>query len=284
MFVLSNIINSTDLEWIVDLIVEWTLGFGKNLLIAIVIFIVGKKIIKQIIKLVNRAFEKSDIEPIVIKFLNSLIRFALYGIIISMLIGILGIPGSAFIAVLSTMGLAIGLALQGSLSNFAGGVLILLFKPFKIGDYIKEDTHANEGTVTGIDLFYTKMLTFDNKAIVVPNGTLANSSLTNYTAQEKRRLDLVVGIGYGSDIQLAKKVLEQIVLAEMAVIKTEDYIIAVDNLGASSVDLVIKVWVSTADYWTAKWSLTEAIKLEFDKNDIEIPFQQISLIMNQDKA
>ena len=183
-------------------------------------------------------------------------------------------------AALSAAGLTVGLALQGSLSNFAGGVLILLFKPFVIGDYIKEDSHGNEGTVTGIDLFYTKILTIDNKAIVIPNGTLANASLTNYTAQEKRRIDLQVGISYDSDIKLAKKVLSDVIDSTDGILRDEEISIFVDSLDESQITMGTRVWVPTDSYWPIRWQLLESYKEALDANGIEIPFNQLSVTIN----
>lgn len=265
---------------ILDTMLKWFMTVGKNILIALVILIVGNKLIKWVLKLIGNSFKKTKLEPIVAKFLVSLIKFALYFVIAIAIIGILGIPTTSFVAALSAAGLTLGLALQGSLSNFAGGVLILLFKPFVIGDYIKEDSHSNEGTVTGIDLFYTKILTVDNKTIVIPNGTLANSSLTNYTAQTKRRIDLQIGISYDSDIKLAKKVLSDVIDATEGILRDEEITIFVDSLGESQITMGTRVWVPTELYWNVRWELIEKYKEAFDDNGIEIPFNQLSVTIN----
>lgn len=260
-----------------DVVLKWFMTVGKNILISLVILIVGMKLIKWLMKFIADSFKKSKIEPIVAKFLVSLIKFALYFVIAIVIIGVLGIPTTSFIAALSAAGLTIGLALQGSLSNFAGGVLILLFKPFKIGDYIKEDNHGNEGTVTGIDLFYTKILTIDNKTIVVPNGALANTSLTNYTAEQKRRIDITVGISYSSDIKLAKGVLLNVIMANENVLKDKDITVYVDALAESQITIGTRVWALTDDYWPTRWALIEGFKEALDENGIEIPFNQLSV-------
>ncbi len=265
---------------IFETILDWFMTVGKNLIIAVVILIVGNKLIKWALKLVGNSFKKTKMEPIVAKFLLSLIKFALYFVIAIVVIGILGIPTTSLVAALSAAGLTIGLALQGSLSNFAGGVLILLFKPFVIGDYIKEDSHGNEGTVTGIDLFYTKILTGDNKAVVIPNGTLANASLTNYTAQEKRRVELKIGISYDSDIKFAKQTLLDVINDTETVFKDEDIVVAVDSLDESQITMVTRVWASTEQYWNTRWELLEKFKEAFDRNGIEIPFNQLSVTIN----
>lgn len=263
-----------------DVALKWCMTIGKNILIAIVILIVGSKLIKWLMRHLANSFKKTKLEPIVAKFMVSLIKFALYFIIAIVVIGVLGIPTTSFIAALSAAGLTLGLALQGSLSNFAGGVLILLFKPFKTGDYIKEDSHGNEGTVTGIDLFYTKILTVDNKTVVIPNGTLANSSLTNYTAENKRRIDINVGISYDSDIRLAKSVLLEVIEANEGVLKDEEINVYVHALADSQITIGTRAWASTEDYWPTRWALLEGFKTALDANGIEIPFNQLSVTIN----
>ena len=277
LIVAASFWSEENLANIFDNLIKWFMTVGKNILIALVVLIVGNKLIKWIIKLIGNSFKKTKMEPMVAKFLLSLIKFALYFLIAIIVISILGIPTTSLIAALSAAGLTLGLALQGSLSNFAGGVLILLFKPFTIGDYIKEDTHGNEGTVTGIDLFYTKILTIDNKAIVIPNGTLANSSLTNFTAQEKRRIDILIGISYDSDIRKAKDVLAQVIAASERILQDDEISIYVDSLGESQITLGTRAWVKTEDYWTERWDLLEKFKCAFDENGIEIPFNQLSV-------
>ncbi len=276
----ANIFTAENLKGLIDLLVEWALSVGKNILLALIVLFVGTKLVKWILKLTEKSFSKGRLEPIVIKFLLSLIKFLLYALIIIVIIGILGIPTSSFIAALSAAGLAVGLALQGSLSNFAGGVLILLFKPFKIGDYIKEDTHSNEGVVVGIDLFYTKLQTPDNKCIVVPNGTLANSSLTNFTQQKKRRVDIKVGISYDSDIKLAKDTLLEVMHSYDKVLKDEEITVYVDELAESQVTIGARAWAATDDYWTTRWDLLEQFKAALEEKGIEIPFNQLSVTIN----
>ena len=190
---------------------------------------------------------------------------------------ILGVPATSFVAVLTTCAAAIGLALQGSLSNFAGGVLILLLKPFKVGDYIKEDNKGNEGTVVEIQLFYTKLATADNRIIILPNGTLANTSMTNVTEAATRRLDITVGIAYDSDIRKAKAVLTEMLKADEATLKDQDMRVYVDTLAESSINLGIRCVVKKEDYWETKWRLTEETKYTLDKAGITIPFPQLDV-------
>ncbi len=186
---------------------------------------------------------------------------------------------TSFVTLLGTAGVTIGLALQGSLSNFAGGVLILILKPFVIGDYIREDTHGNEGTVTGIDIFYTRLRTYDGKMVVIPNGTLSNTSLTNLTRQEKRRLDLSVPVEYTVDLGKAKSVLAEVLCQEPLVLQEEPVDIVLDAFEDSSMTLLLHVWVRTENYWQAKWGLLEAIKNAFDANGIVIPYNQLDIHM-----
>lgn len=281
MITASNIFTSEKFQKVFDVVIDWCMDMGKNLLIALLILIIGRRIIKWVLKLMERSYSKSTLEPMVAKFASSLVKFLLYAVLIVAIVGVLGIPTSSFIAALSAAGLAIGLALQGSLSNFAGGVLILIFKPFTIGDYIKEDANGNEGTVVGIDLFYTRLMSSDNKTIVVPNGNLANSSLTNFTSQKMRRLDLTVGISYDADIKLAKQVLLNVITDNELVLKSEEIKVFVSSLDESQITIGTRVWTLTDDYWTAKWELLERYKEELDANGIEIPFNQLSVTINE---
>ena len=192
-----------------------------------------------------------------------------------MIVTSLGVEPASIAALLASGGVAIGLALQGSLSNFAGGVLILLLKPFVVGDYIIEDTNKNEGTVKEIQIFYTKLATVDNKTIVIPNGTLANTSLTNVTAKDERRLDLTVGISYEADLKAAKETIEKILREDESVLQTEELIVYVDSLADSAVMIGSRCWVKTNEYWPARWRILEKIKLTLDENEIVIPYPQL---------
>lgn len=225
----------------------------------------------------KRALQRSAVDEGVCQFLDSAAKIFLYVVLAMAVINQLGVATTSMVAVLGSAGLAVGLALQGSLANFAGGVLILWFKPFKVGDYIIEDTHKNEGTVTEIQIFYTKLLTVDNRTVVIPNGTLANSSLTDVTHQDKRRVDLYVGISYEADTQTAKEILSKIVEEEPARLVEEETMVFVDSLEDSSVRLGLRFWVATHDYWNARWRVTEEIKIKFDENQIEIPYNQLTV-------
>jgi small conductance mechanosensitive channel len=219
--------------------------------------------------------EKASVDKGVRQFVDSLVKFVLYAILIFSIGSKFGLDTTSVAAALASCGVAIGLALQGSLSNFAGGVLILVLKPFVVGDYIVEDNKGREGTVKEIQLFYTKLLTVDNRTVIIPNGSLANTSLTNVTAQDKRRLDLSVGISYDADLKMAKELIEGLFRADEDILKEEGINVFVDNLGDSSVVIGARGWVKKDAYWTTKWRLTENIKLTLDENGIEIPFNQV---------
>ncbi len=251
--------------------------FALRILIAVLIYLIGKKLVKWLRKVFRGFLERSSVDEGVRQFLDSCAKIALNFLLVVAVVNQLGVETTSVVAVLGSAGLALGLALQGSLSNFAGGVLILWFKPFKVGDYIKEDTHGNEGTVSEIMIFYTKLATVDNKVVVIPNGVLANSSLTNVTQQDMRRVDLYVGISYEADVKKAKKLLEDLIQNEPTRVEGEDMSVFVDALSDSSVDLGCRLWVTADDYWKAKWRLTEQIKEIFDENQIEIPYNHLTV-------
>lgn len=248
-----------------------------RILITAMIYYIGKKLVKVILKIFDRFLERTGTDISLRRFLYSGLRIVMYIVIFILMIGVLGIGTSSVVAVFGSAGLTLGLALQGSLSNLAGGVLILLLKPFRVGDYIIEDTKGNEGVVQSIDVFYTRLLTSDNKMVSVPNGTLANSSLTNVTAQDKRRLDMIVPIGYTSDLKLAKNIILDIIDKTQEVLVNEEINVYVSELGESSVNIGLRIWVPTANYWAVKWRITEQIKYAFDDAGIEIPYNKLDV-------
>lgn len=255
------------------------ISFGIKVLFAFIVFFIGKKVITIIRKIIRGSLERSGVDKGVEQFADSLTKFVLYTLLILSIAAKFGIDTASFAALLASGGVAIGLALQGSLSNFAGGVLILLLKPFVVGDYIIEDNHKNEGTVSEIQIFYTKLSTADNKTIVIPNGTLANSSLTNVTAQDIRRLDLSVDISYDADLKKAKALLEDMLQNDESILKDKEMFVFVDQLATSSVVIGVRAWVKTGDYWTTRWRILEQIKFTMDENGIEIPYQQVDVHM-----
>lgn len=260
---------------------QWLMSKAGMVLLALICLVIGLRLVKWIMKVVRKSFGKSKLDPTVASFLGSIISILLYILVFITVISIMGIQVTSFVTLLGTAGVAIGLAVQGSLSNFAGGVLILILKPFVIGDYIKEDTHGNEGTVISIDIFYTRIRTFDGKVVVIPNGTLSNTSLTNLTKQEKRRIDLVVPVEYDADLRNVKKVLQDVVTSEPMVLQEEPIDIALDEFGDSALTVLVHVWVPTDTYWKTKWNLMEHIKLAFDAEKICIPFNQLDVYLNR---
>lgn len=255
------------------------ISFGIRLLIALLIFAVGRIVIQIIRKSVRLSIERTSADAGVAQFTDSLLKFGLYVFLIIIVAGNLGIEMTSIAALFAAAGVGISLALQGTLSNLAGGVQILLLKPFTVGDYIIEDTNKNEGTVKEIKVFYTKLSTLDNRTIVIPNGILTGNSLTNVTAKDERQLDLKIGISYESDLKKAKQLLETMLEHNSNIIKEEDCKVFVDSLGDSAVILGVRAWVKTEEYWVTRWKILEDIKLMFDEEGIEIPYHQLKVHM-----
>ena len=243
--------------------------------LVLVIFFVGRKLIKKIVSLCDQALKRHGVEVTVRRFFCNVINALGYICMLGILLQTVGLTATSLTALVASAGVAVGLALQGSLSNFAGGVLILLMKPFVIGDYIVQGN--TEGTVKEIGLVYTELITADNRLIVIPNGTLIDSSIVNVTATGKRRLELSVGIGYKSDLKKAKEVLIRLGENDPARDPENPVNVFVSELAESSVNLGLHVWVSSSEYWNAKWRLTENIKMAFDEEGIEIPFKQVEI-------
>ena len=243
--------------------------------LVLVIFFVGRKLIKKIVNLCDQALKRHGMEVTVRRFFCNVINALGYICMLGILLQTVGLTATSLTALVASAGVAVGLALQGSLSNFAGGVLILLMKPFVIGDYIAQGN--TEGTVKEIGLVYTELITADNRLIVIPNGTLIDSSIVNVTATGKRRLELSVGIGYKSDLKKAKEVLIRLGENDPARDPENPVNVFVSELAESSVNLGLHVWVSSSEYWNAKWRLTENIKMAFDEEGIEIPFKQVEI-------
>lgn len=283
MFMLSTAVTEpeavTRLEKILDKLFEKLSALGSNLLTAALVAIIGWYIIKFIVKAFSKLLFRSKLDDSVASFLTSLTGMILKILLIIIVITTLGIDVTSILALVGSAGLAIGLALQGCLSNFAGGVLILILKPFKVGDYIL-DGNGNEGTVTSIDIIYTHLLTADNRAIVVPNGALSNATIMNNTEQEVRRIDFNVSVDYSENIDKVKRILLELAQNDEFVIKddeTRPYSAFVNKFDPSAISMTLRVWVTTADYWTAKAHIQEMIKMAFDKNDIVIPYDKLDV-------
>lgn len=267
-------------EWLEGLL-PGLLGFALQVVLAAVVYVIGSRVINLARKILRRWLEHTEADTGVRQFLDALLKYLLYFILIVIILTLFGVTAASVVALVGSAGLTLGLALQGSLSNFAGGVLILLLKPFKVGDYIREDTHGNEGTVEEISIFFTRLMTAEHNTIVIPNGMLANSSLTNITYSNIRRIHLEVGIAYEADLKLAKEVVRKQAEAEVCRIPEEEILVFVAELGSSEVKIGLRIWVRTEEYWEAKWRLTENIKLALDECGIEIPYQKVDVQMRE---
>lgn len=258
---------------------EWIIGYGPRVLAALVIFAVGWTFAKILRGTLQRGLERSQFDRTLAVFLSRLAYMALVAFVVIITIQKLGVDTTSFAALIAAAGLAIGLALQGSLSNFASGVLIIALRPFKVGDYIEGADTA--GTVEAVEVFATELLTPDNRKIIVPNSAIMSGTITNYSAKGTRRIDLVVGVGYGDDVKNAKRVLENLVSEDDRILKDPAPTVAVSNLGESSVDFVVRPWVNTGDYWAVRFDLTEKIKVRLDEEGISIPFPQRDVHLHQ---
>jgi len=261
-------INAEQLQQFYDLVME----YGLRIIIGIIVLIIGFRIVKWISKLINRNLEKRDIDHSLQSFLKSLTSITLKILLVISVLSMIGIEMTSFIAILGAAGLAVGLALSGTLQNFAGGVIILIIRPFKTGDYITAQGYS--GTVSDIQIFNTVLKTVDNKTIVLPNGSLSTGAVVNFSTEPTRRVDLDFGIGYGDDIDKAKDVLWNIIHNDERIHKEPEPLIAVKELANSSVNITVRVWVNAGDYWPYFWDVHEKVKKEFDKNGISIPFPQ----------
>ena len=286
-FALTDAVSTDVVINVKEVVADWFGEFGKSavslgykLIIAFIFFIIGKKLIKWVKKIINRSFERSSMDEGVHKFLISLIGISLNVLLIVAAISILGVQTTSLAAVIGSAGLTVGLALQGSLSNFAGGVLILIMKPFRMGDYII--ANGVEGTVTSIDIIYTRLLTIDNRKVVIPNGGLANSNIVNVTNEEVRRLDLLIPVSYNCDIKQVKQILNNIVEKHELVLKEQPITIYVDSFMDSSISIGVRMWTEKENYWKLKWDLLEIIKETFDKKHISIPFNQLDVNIKTD--
>lgn len=267
------------LPGMLDKFLEKLIDFGMNLLIAMVIFAIGKVVIRLIRKLVKNIFKKSNADEGVAKFVDSLVKFIGYVIVIIIICGKIGIETTSLITLLGTAGLSIGLALQGSLSNFAGGVLILLSKPFVIGDYVM--INGEEGTVSKIDIVYTTLVKYDNRIIKCPNGEVANNTIINYTNQDGRRVDVKFSIHYDSDIHKTKEIVRKIILNSPYTLQDKPNDVVVMLLDESGVNLETRAWVEPKNYWDAYFYLNEHIKNELEENGIVIPYNQLEVHINK---
>ena len=253
------------------------LRFGIRVLLALVVFFIGVQVIKLVRRIVRRSLKRGNADIGVSQFLDSFIKTVLYILLLFMIASGFGLDATSVVALLGSAGVAIGLAIQGSLSNFAGGVLILLLKPFRVDDYIKVDNDGHEGTVKEIQLFYTKLSTPNNHVVIIPNGTLSNSSILNMSTLTERRMDILVGISYDADIRQAREVIMKVLEEDESVLATKDRRVFVDTLADSGVNLNVRCWADNETYWECKWRITEKIKYALDEAGIAIPYPQLDV-------
>ena len=276
-----NILLSTKLDLFLDKLLDFSVDAGKIIFIACLIYSIGCFIIKQINRLVAKILEKRKVEPSVQTFLKSLVKILLNMILAFAVISKLGVETTSFAALMASAGVAIGMALSGNLSNFAGGLIILVFKPFKVGDYI-EGPDVN-GTVKEIQIFHTILSTLDNRMIYVPNGILNNNAITNYSKQETRRVDWVFGVEYGEVIGKVRAVIQRIIKNDPRILDTPAPLIALSTLNASSVDITVRVWVKASDYWSVLFDINEIVYDTFNKEGINFPFPQLTVHQTSSK-
>lgn len=253
------------------------LNVGIRIVIAIILFIVGLQLIKLVRKLISKAMEKAKADAGVKGFVDSFVNAALFVLLILLIAIQCGVDAASIVAIIGSAGVAIGLAVQGSLSNLIGGILILILKPFTVGDYIIDSGSGKEGTVIEIKIFHTRLRTFDNKIVVLPNGNLANNVIVNVTKEKTRRIDILCGISYSADTNKAKEALLNMLKEDERVLKDKEYRVVVSALKDSCVELTVRFWVKSKDYWDAYYSITENTKKTLDKENISIPFPQLDV-------
>ncbi|MCR4618076.1 MAG: mechanosensitive ion channel [Lachnospiraceae bacterium] len=257
------------------------LTVGIRIVLAIVIFIVGLQLIKLVRKLIGKGMTKAKADIGVKQFVDSFINAALFVLLILLIAIQCGVDAASIVAIIGSAGVAIGLAVQGSLANLIGGILILILKPFTVGDYIVDSGSGKEGTVIEIKIFHTSLRTFDNKIVVLPNGNLANNVITNVTKEDTRRIDINVGISYDADIDKAKSVLTKMLEDDECVLKDKEHRVVVNALSDSSVDLIVRFWVKAEDYWDTYYRLTENTKKTLDRENVSIPYPQMDVHITQ---
>lgn len=267
-------------EMIIEKLIDWSLTHGIRLIIGLILLFIGWKLIKKFVKAFEKLSQKKSIDSTLHMFLSGFIEIALKILLILIILNYVGFDTASLAAVFASAGLALGLALQGSLSNFAGGIIILFMRPFSVDDYIK--TGEYEGKVEKIQLFYTHLITIDNKAVLIPNGTLANGNIVNYSAMETRRVDVTFSVDYSCDIVQVKNAINSVINANPLILKVPEPFVALNEHGDSSLNFVVRVWTETANYWKIYFYLMEQVKIKFDEEEISIPYphMDVNLINN----
>lgn len=263
------------LNGLIDTVVNWATTSGIKLLIALLIWFVSFKIINFVTKKIYKRLQKRNVDATISRVAYSALKITLKALVLVCLIGYVGIETASLSALVASLGVGISLAVQGTLSNFAGGVIIILMRPFKLGDFIT--SNGQSGTVEDIKLFYTHIITPDNKVIMIPNGTLSNNVIVNFSTKETRRVDATFGISYESDVELAKSVINKVIQANELILDNPAAFVEVGNLGNSSIDITVRVWTKNADYWTVNFYLIDEIRKGFVENGIEIPYNKLDV-------
>lgn len=279
-YIASDELNVGLIERYLQELPDKLIRLGVRVLLALVVLFIGIQLIKLVRRILRKAFERRNVDVGVSHFLDSLVKVTLYILLLFTIASYFGLDATSVVALVGSAGVAIGLAVQGSLSNFAGGVLILLLKPFKIGDYIR-DAAGNEGTVEDVQLFYTRLVTPDRHMVVVPNGELANSNILNMSTLNDRRMDIKVGISYESDIRKAKEVLLKVLEEDPGVLQDEEKRVFVEELADSSVVLDLRCYSANENFWETRWRLMETVKYALDEAGIGIPFPQVDVHMKE---
>ncbi|WP_294156235.1 mechanosensitive ion channel domain-containing protein [uncultured Clostridium sp.] len=258
---------------------DWLSSSGLKIAAGLVLLWIGFKVIEKVMRMTNAIFERRNIDVTLASFLDGFMNVCLKIILVLMIMNYVGISTNGLLTLIGSASIAIGLALKESFANFAGGVIILFMRPFNVGDYI--EGAGETGVVDKIGIFYTHVSTVDNKQVLIPNGTLANSIVTNYTAQEKRRVDLTFSVGYDQDIRTVKNAIYSVINKEELILQDPEPFVAVSELADSSVNFIARVWTKTDDYWTVHFNLIENVKLKFDEENISIPFPQLDINLNK---
>ena len=272
----QNLWQNIDIE---NLITTYVIPWSLNITFALLIFVIGRTIAKVLVNVLGKVLKRSGMDVILVDFVSSIASAILSLFIVIASLNQLGVDTTSLIALLGAAGLAVGLALQGSLQNFAAGVMLLIFRPFKSGDFI--DAGGVSGIVETISIFTTQMRTVDNKEVIVPNGSIYGGNITNFSARDTRRVDMVFGIGYDADLKLARSIMDKLIQEDHRILQDPEPFIAVSELADSSVNFVVRPWVKSEDYWAVKFEFTEKLKIAFDENDISIPFPQMDVHFNK---
>ncbi len=271
----ATVEDSKRMEQVLEQLTTWGVDIGKHLLIALVVFIVGRFLVSLINRLVANMLIRRKVEPTIQTFLRSFTNIVLMILLVVSVVGALGVNTTSFAALLASAGVAVGMALSGNLQNLAGGLIVLLFKPFKVGDWIEAQDVS--GTVTAIQIFHTILTTGDNKMIYVPNGALSSGVITNYSQQGTRRLEWVVGVEYGADLDKVQQTVLEIIAADKRILDTPAPLVVLSSLSASSVDMTIRVWAASSDYWSIYFDMNRKIYDEFNRRGIDFPYPQLTV-------